>query len=160
MNSALCNKRKNAVLIFAWFLVAFCMAAIFYLSHQVAEESAELSKSFLDKILEFFSFNIGNHGIRKFAHGFEYFGLSILVFYASRLSWNKSKPCFTFIFALVYSVSDEIHQYFVPGRACRFTDVLIDCSGAAAGILICLLAVFIINRRKRRKLSCKKIAAK
>lgn len=151
MNPEIRNKKNFIIILSAWLLVASCMAAIFHLSNQVAAESAELSKGFLDRILEFFNINIDQNGIRKFAHGFEYFGLAGLVFLAARLSWHKSRPYFTFLFSLVYSFSDEIHQYFVPGRACRFTDVLIDCSGAALAILLCLLAVYLLNRMKRRK---------
>ena len=30
----------------------------------------------------------------------------------------------------LYAVTDEIHQYFVPGRACRLLDVTVDTCGA------------------------------
>lgn len=42
----------------------------------------------------------------------------------------------TIVICFLYAVSDEIHQYFVPGRACRLFDVLIDISGS---VFFCLL---------------------
>ena len=41
--------------------------------------------------------------------------------------------------AALYAVSDEIHQYFVPERACALMDMGIDSAGAAAGVLIVAL---------------------
>ena len=36
----------------------------------------------------------------------------------------------------VYGITDELHQYFVPGRTCSLADVSCDCLGAAAGALL------------------------
>ena len=41
-----------------------------------------------------------------------------------------------FIIGFFYAVSDEIHQYFVPGRAMQSQDVLIDTAGVFLGICI------------------------
>lgn len=38
--------------------------------------------------------------------------------------------------AALYAATDEVHQLFVPGRAGLFTDVLIDATGAAIGLLL------------------------
>ena len=38
-----------------------------------------------------------------------------------------------FALAGLYAVSDEFHQWFVPGRTAAATDGLIDVFGAAAG---------------------------
>ena len=35
-----------------------------------------------------------------------------------------------------YAVTDEIHQYFVPGRSCEVRDVVIDSCGVLVGALI------------------------
>jgi VanZ family protein len=42
-------------------------------------------------------------------------------------------PFFT---GVLYAVSDEIHQLFVPGRAGQIRDVLIDACGVFVGIII------------------------
>jgi len=41
-----------------------------------------------------------------------------------------------FIFCLLYALSDEYHQTFVPGRLFQIQDLLIDSAGILAGILI------------------------
>ena len=44
----------------------------------------------------------------------------------------------TYIFAVVlcvlYSISDEVHQYFVPGRSAGVIDILIDTVGSSLGV--------------------------
>ena len=42
---------------------------------------------------------------------------------------------------------DETIQYFIPGRACRITDVGIDTLGCALGIVIITLIVIIKNQK-------------
>ena len=39
----------------------------------------------------------------------------------------------------VYSITDELHQYLVPGRSCQFMDVIIDSSGVLFGVAIAAL---------------------
>ena len=39
------------------------------------------------------------------------------------------------LMAVLYAVSDEFHQSFVPGRDARFADVMIDASGAGVFLL-------------------------
>ena len=38
--------------------------------------------------------------------------------------------------AVLYAITDEVHQGFVPGRHPRFTDWLIDAGGAATTLLL------------------------
>jgi VanZ family protein len=47
----------------------------------------------------------------------------------------------------LYGISDEIHQYFVPGRSADVMDVAADFVGAAWGVL--LYMCFIIKRTAR-----------
>ena len=42
---------------------------------------------------------------------------------------NKKFIFIAIAFAIIYAISDEIHQFFVPGRACALQDVLIDTTG-------------------------------
>ena len=37
---------------------------------------------------------------------------------------------------VLYAMTDEFHQFFVPDRFCSFTDVCIDSAGVACGVLI------------------------
>lgn len=41
---------------------------------------------------------------------------------------------FSLVFCILYAISDEVHQVFVPGRGAQVTDVLIDSFGAFIGI--------------------------
>ncbi|HHT9120977.1 MAG TPA: VanZ family protein [Candidatus Hypogeohydataceae bacterium YC41] len=48
----------------------------------------------------------------------------------------KKVVFFSIIAASLYGASDEIHQYFVPGRCCEFSDWVSDTLGASfAGFL-------------------------
>lgn len=44
-------------------------------------------------------------------------------------------------FCILYAVTDEIHQYFVPGRSCRLFDVGVDSMGILFGAALFLLTV-------------------
>ncbi len=41
--------------------------------------------------------------------------------------------------AILYAASDEIHQYFVPGRTCSLWDFLVDSLGIIVGISAVIL---------------------
>ena len=47
----------------------------------------------------------------------------------------------------LYAVTDEIHQFFVPGRSCELRDIVIDSCGVLAGVLVVSLAIWSKNRR-------------
>ena len=52
---------------------------------------------------------------------------------------NKNLIFIAIIIAVFYGISDEIHQLFVPGRACAFSDFLIDSAGILfAGLIYSL----------------------
>lgn len=64
------------------------------------------------------------------------------------LNFRDKVLIFSFIFSVLYGVSDELHQYFVPNRLCDLYDVLADAAGAAAGLLIVIL-----NDKRKIKLT-------
>jgi VanZ family protein len=67
--------------------------------------------------------------LRKLAHAAEYAVLGALLVRAMR------RPLPAFAVAVLYAISDEVHQTFVPGREGAVLDVLVDAAGAAAGVL-------------------------
>lgn len=81
--------------------------------------------------------------IRKSAHFTEYFILCILYYKTLSISARKALAA-SAVLAVLYAVSDELHQYFVPGRAAMAADVLID----SAGVLLAVLVLLIIRRRR------------
>jgi len=76
-----------------------------------------------------------HQGVRKLAHFTEYLILSVLLYRALRggRRWNMRAAGLAVAFAGVYAMSDELHQWFVPGRTAAASDCLIDVSGAVAG---------------------------
>ena len=69
--------------------------------------------------------------IRSFLHFFFYLILYLLCF---RAIGKKSLHCFLFV--LAYSISDELHQYFVPTRSFQFADLVIDNIGNLLGLFL------------------------
>ena len=48
------------------------------------------------------------------------------------------------IIAIAYGVSDEIHQYFIPGRHCSWHDVVADTAGALLAYGVALLDYLVL----------------
>ena len=49
---------------------------------------------------------------------------------------TKAQIIAPWLIGTAYAVTDEIHQYFVPGRSCEVRDVVIDSCGVLVGALI------------------------
>lgn len=135
------------ILLISWIMI------IFYFSHQPANKSNELSKSISNVIVENFNdtykVNVPinmrnlNNIIRKFSHFGEYTVLGTLMYLASVKSnfLKKGRLIWCVIFCILYAITDEIHQAFVPGRGPKVFDVLIDAGGSMFGALIAKLIV-------------------
>ena len=145
-------------------LTAFCMVLIFCFSAQDASESDKTSDSFTVKVLSTVSSKFNDldeekqaevvdslaFPVRKAAHFSIYFVLGIfsaLTFISVKRIKFYYNSLFAFLLCALYSVSDEIHQYFVKGRSCGIRDVLID-SGAALLAVIIVTIVIKIEREK------------
>ena len=96
-----------------------------------------------------------NMPLRKCAHATEYAILAIFIIITINEYTNKrysiSKIIITILICFIYSLIDEFHQSFVPGRTSLFTDCLIDTTGS---IITCLMYT-IIKKVKESKLSIK-----
>lgn len=92
------------------------MFVIFYFS---SRQTTGIGTSATDRFL-----------ILKSFHLIEYAFLAILFSFAI---YEKKV---IFLTAYLYAISDEFHQYFVPGRTGRFRDTLIDLIGILIGIFI------------------------
>lgn len=95
-----------------------------------------------------------NQYIRKSAHFAIYCLMGIFTYYAI-IKFNlklKFKIAVSVTLCLIYSISDEIHQYFIPGRTFKLTDIIIDVSGALVGVGIVKLLSFIAGVIKNRKI--------
>ncbi|MFC1754576.1 VanZ family protein, partial [Thermoproteota archaeon] len=73
-------------------------------------------------------------------HLIEYLPFGFLVFRAvknTNIKLPMRKILFlSFLIVFFYSVSDEFHQFFVPGRFMSFKDLLCDNIGAIIGVRI------------------------
>jgi len=75
---------------------------------------------------------------RKGAHLVEYGVLALLLLRAfSAEGWERRRALgAAFLFSVAYAASDEIHQYFVPGRYAKVRDVALDGLGAALALSV------------------------
>ena len=97
---------------------------------------------FISNIFNISDINLLSLIVRKFAHFSEYFILGILcINYFFR---NNKNINYSYLFCILYAISDEIHQIFVPGRSFQFYDIFIDSIGAIFGIY--LIAKFVYNK--------------
>lgn len=130
-----------------WALVILWMALIFAFSHQPATESNQLSSGITKTIEDTIKMAIPNidvdqwdlnHIIRKCAHFGVYLILGVLV--ANGLidaGISKTKGiCLSLIVCVLYAISDELHQLYIPGRSGQVSDVILDSAGGLVGILV------------------------
>lgn len=103
---------------------ALCGLIFFRFEKMTAEQ-----QDFLVRELDFF--------VRKLAHFGVYMLLGLLI-YGAVLCVRRigRKRLAALGFCMVYAALDELHQYIVPGRTMRLTDVFIDSAGALLGIMI------------------------
>jgi len=147
--------------IIAWTLVLVWMGVIFYLSHQAGGASSELSSGLVDIVyrilsglLPFISIDVDllHFTVRKFAHFTAYFILGVFILHALVVNREITVKILlaSFLFTVVYAISDEVHQLFIPGRSGEVRDVLIDSSGSLLGICLYAMMRRLILRWKGR----------
>ncbi len=128
-----------------WTLCVLCMAVIFWFSSQSGDESQKVSDETLGLLLRFLGPILNSFIVRKFAHFFEFLGLAFFLSGAVFFTKKRFLPVAAFAVSIAYAVCDEIHQYFVPERACRIFDVFVDACGTLCGILIFAGLLALIN---------------
>ena len=92
--------------VFLWAVVIFALSSISQIT-----------------VAEFF---LWDFAAKKVAHLAEYAVLYALFLRATEKNWVLS-----FALTMIYAVTDEIHQSFVPGRNAAVYDLVFDYSGAA-----------------------------
>ena len=130
---------------------------IFSNSLDTGIESGQKSSSiteFINNVLHSIGFKgeIPHKVVRKLAHFGEFAILAIFVSITLHFSPKKISVLFSPAICFICASADEILQNFSEGRGPRFTDVLIDTSGAICGTLaIWALYFLIIKLTKRNK---------
>lgn len=91
--------------------------------------------------------------VRKAAHFAEFALLGFLACLTARRFTHKKSLFLTVPlgYAVITAFADEGLQLFSNGRACKFTDVLIDSSGAATGLLFAFGMIALGSYRRSRK---------
>jgi VanZ family protein len=71
-------------------------------------------------------------------HFVEYGLFALAALWAVRRQWPDGRRAYAtaFAFAALYALSDELHQYFVPGRHCDWKDVVTDMAGALVALAV------------------------
>ena len=143
-----------------------CMMMIFVFSSHTAAESSgvsggliasfaerlhpgfeEMSETDQQQYIESWQFLV-----RKTAHFSIYALLGLLLCVpVSVVADRRYVFPISLLVAGLYAVSDEIHQYFVPERACRVFDIFVDTCGIMTGIGFFLLIIHIISKITKKK---------
>lgn len=151
-------------------LCIFWMGFIFYMSSNNGEISHEQSTKVVDLIenkvpsqnsnittntnkntvqTQQLKDNKLDHIVRKNAHAFMYMVLAIFVscmfFYFNKR--GKGIIIYVLFICLLYAVTDEFHQSFVPGRTSLVSDILVDFGGALIGLTLFYLMYYKIYPR-------------
>ncbi|WP_454969016.1 VanZ family protein [Eubacterium sp.] len=141
------NNRSKTVAVIFWILTAICMATIFYFSSRPANQSAGQSSVvtlFLQRL--FHTEAITEHMVRKFAHFTEFAGLGFLINTALYFTNGKQNFPLGAGIGSAYAGTDEIHQIFIDGRSCQFSDWALDTAGVITGALILSILILIIGK--------------
>ncbi len=136
------KRMAKLTLLIGWMLL------IFLFSHDTGEISTKRSDGIIVSTIEFLLERELTDAeklkyidwfvvpVRKGAHLLVYFVLGILMI--STLKEFRLVDKRTYIFAVIlcilYAISDEVHQAFVPGRSGGIVDVCIDTVGASLGV--------------------------
>lgn len=105
-----------------WFPVIFYMGFIFYLSSLPTPIKTLIPKESLQPYFDL---------PHIFYHIVEYLILSFLLYRALKVN-SKYPQTLAIIITILYAITDEFHQYFVPGRIASIFDILFDSFGAIA----------------------------
>ncbi len=145
---------------------------IFFFSAQNGDESGALSGGIAAKVARFIFKIFGNgrnpeeseeflrkleSAIREMGHAGEHALLMLTVFLAVSAFIKKEngklnyvlRICAAFIITVFCAFLDELHQYFIPGRASEIFDVFVDTMGALTMALFITVIRLLTNSRKK-----------
>ena len=135
------------------------MAVIYLFSAKQGNVSSQQSGSLAKLLASFFGGKMSTTGmnflevaLRKIAHITEFAVLGGLWYGYFCFSPRKELRPQTLAatVSVLYAFCDEVHQYFVPGRAARWYDVAFDTLGIILGILAVKLFVWRYKKWKQK----------
>ena len=150
-------------------LVLLIMGLIFYFSAQTGPESGGSSGRvdfvFIRRLFpDFGSYSAQRQWdlyflmdfiVRKTAHLLEFaalgFALRLHLQAVTRFRPIRRPQFLAWGIGSLYAASDELHQFFTPGRAARLADVGIDSLGVILGVLFFLLCALLWRHNQRNR---------
>lgn len=146
-------------------LLCLTFYEIFQFSNENSVKSSSRSRQVIKNIVDIFPYtkNLSEETkikivnnlqpiIRKLAHFSIYtlVGVLIMAFVSTYklLLWKKFS--ISIIVGLIYAISDEYHQSFVPGRSAEIRDVLIDTTGVIFGIIIIIVIISVYKALSKK----------
>lgn len=152
--------KKEQIKIIKAILIVMWMIVIFNFSNQGGTESSGTSSKVTKIIINVITKDKNNKQteeriekvVRKGAHYTIYTvgGFLIMNYTYSMEKTKKQKILVSLLFGAFYATTDELHQYFVPGRSARLFDVGLDTLGVLTGIYIFLGVMALIDKLSRK----------
>lgn len=84
----------------------------------------------------------------RVAHAVEYVVLAALLVLAA--GWTRRALWTAFAIVVLFSITDEVHQAFVPGRHGRIQEIVLD-SASAAAVLVAVAAWGRVTSQRQRR---------
>lgn len=152
--------KRTLLRIFLLMILASTFVVIFKFSSQDGTKSSSVSRKVAQKIIDIFPYtrNLSQDTktkiveksqpiIRKLAHFSIYtvVGICIMGFISTYDVILLKKFLVSLVVGLIYAISDEYHQSFVPGREASIRDVCIDTAGVFMGIIIVLIIISVFK---------------
>ncbi len=131
-------------------IVIALLVLIFYLSHENGEDSTQTSGWFTTLINFLLPFPVSESVVRTLAHFSEFACLSFFMNNLFVSYKDKLTPVIACALSFVYAITDEIHQIFIPGRACQFQDMMVDLAGILSGFIV-YTVIYILVRKTIKK---------
>ena len=124
----------------------------FPLAHQVKDFLEQNGLSFIIDFMFYCYYNLD-----KIQHMVLYFGFGILLyltfFNSEKYSFKKYAAIFAIVVGILYGMTDEFHQSFVPGRVASTADLFANSIGLTIAQVVILVLVFIKLTNRKRKSS-------
>ena len=150
------KKKIKFILVITWMIV------IFMFSNQVATDSTKLTKQITSDVIDVIDKEITTETreeiqqsifvpLRKSAHFFVYFVLGMLIYTLLKEYMPKYKFRLSIVLVVLYAITDEFHQMFIPGRSASYIDVLIDTAGGLTGASVMAIRYKIKHRIRSKK---------
>jgi VanZ family protein len=135
--------QKGVVL---WWVMTFTWAALIF-SLSTRDFGPSFSRGMLDWALSIVHirlsrrmFELLHSGLRKLAHLTEYGIFALFLYFrpddGPRRHWRPRRALYSVLVAAAYSLTDEFHQIFSPGRHASILDCGLDTVGAALAMLV------------------------